>query len=245
VKGDYAHVVSEARKLVPDAPPYQYTAGSLTHRLEPDITAVFSGSYTGSEAIFFIPFNSVDAPDVQSSLAASYLGAVVLALNPQAIVSDPVFSDPASTDARRNLIQTKNGQQVLAKFRKTTVPYTDYIPVIRYAEVLLNYAEAAAETNDLATATALLYAVRHRSDAAYTFSAGAIGSKEALVQTILTERRIELLGEGFRTPDLQRRLQTLPSKSGAAGTAPAVDPSAPNYIWPVPSDEISTNKLIQ
>jgi hypothetical protein len=245
VKGDFAQVVSEARKLVPAAAPYQYTAGSLTHRLEPDITAVFSGSYTGAEAIFFLPFNNVDAPDVQSSLAASYLGAVVLALNPQGIVSDAALADPASTDARKNLIQVKSGQKVLAKFKKITVPYTDYIPVIRYAEVLLNYAEAAAETGDLTSATALLYAVRHRSDAAYTFPPAAIGSKDALIQTILTERRIELLGEGFRTPDLQRRLLTLPSKSGAAGTAPAVAPSASNYIWPTPSDEIATNKLIQ
>jgi hypothetical protein len=242
-KGDYSKVVEEAKKLVPDNAPFAYTAGSVTHALEAEPAAVFEGTYVGAESIFSLPFNSVDAPGVQSSLAASYLGAVVLALNPNGIASDPVFGE-TSTDLRKGLVQTKNGQQVLAKFSKTAVPYTDYIPVIRYAEVLLNYAEAAAGLNDLPRAAALLQAVRNRSDESFVFPAAITENRDALVNAVLTERRIELLGEGFRTPDLQRRLQTLPAKSGAAGSAPAVAPSAPNYIWPIPSDEISTNKLI-
>ena len=97
------------------------------------------------------------------------------------------------------------------------------MPLVRYAEVLLNYAEAAAQTSDLTTATALLKAVRNRSDASYTFTKG-ISSKEELIETILNERRIELLGEGFRTPDLLRRVQKLPAKIGNAGVAPEVLP---------------------
>ncbi len=245
VLGNYTKVIAEAQKIVSASPPYIYSAGSLTHSLEADITAVFSGTYIGPESIFTLPENNATAPDVQSSLAATYLGAVVLALNPHGILANPVFSDPASADARKNLILSKNNQAVLAKFKKITVPYTDFIPVIRYAEVLLNYAEAAAQTGDLATGTALLSAVRNRSNPSYVFSPAEIGTQGALVNSILTERRLELLGEGFRTPDLQRRLQILPSKSGAAGTAPAVSPTDANYIWPLPSNELSTNKLIQ
>jgi starch-binding outer membrane protein, SusD/RagB family len=244
IKGEFENVITEAQKLVPDAPPFVYAAGSVAHRLELNITTVFGGSYVGPESIFSLPFNNVDAPDVQSSVAATYYGAVVLALNPAGILANPVLSSSTSVDARKNLVAIKNNQSVLAKFTKATVPYTDYIPVIRYAEVLLNYAEAAAETNNLDKATSLLNAVRRRSDPSYVFTDAEIGTKDVLVNTILTERRIELLGEGFRTPDLQRRLQILPSKSGAAGTAPAVDPAAANYIWPMPSDEISTNKLL-
>ncbi|HSB92850.1 MAG TPA: RagB/SusD family nutrient uptake outer membrane protein, partial [Flavitalea sp.] len=244
VKGEFANVVTEAKKLVPDASPYVYVGINITHRLEGSISSVFNGSYTGPESIFSLPFNAVDAPDVQSSLAATYYGAVVLALNPAGIVSNPVLSDSSSLDARQDLIAHKNNQSVLAKFTKAAVPYTDYIPVIRYAEVLLNYAEAAAETNDLAKASELLIAVRRRSDPSFVFPPDVLASQALLIDAILTERRIELLGEGFRTPDLQRRVQTLPAKSGAAGTAPAVDPAAGNYIWPLPSDEISTNKLL-
>jgi hypothetical protein len=52
------------------------------------------------------------------------------------------------------------------------------------------------------------------------------------------------LGEGFRLGDLQRKAQTIPSKVGSIGTAPLVLPTANNYIWPIPSGEISTNKLM-
>jgi starch-binding outer membrane protein, SusD/RagB family len=159
-----------------------------------------------------------------------------------------ISSNPAlniSADSRASLISTNSAKQkVLRKFSITTAPFRDYVPVIRYAEVLLNYAEAAANNNDLGTATALLKAVRNRSNPNFVFPESEINSKENLVNAILTERRIELLGEGFRLFDLQRKLQTLPAKTGSIGTAPLVLISANNYIWPIPSGEISTNKLI-
>lgn len=242
-KGDYAAVVTEAAKLVPATVPYQYVAGTLTHKLEANVATVFAGSYIGNEAVFTIPFiNPAEAPALQSALAANYL-TPVLYLNTAGIAADPVFASTTSTDARKNLISTNaTGQKLVRKFPKNSAPYMDYIPVIRYAEVLLNYAEAAAQTGDLTKATALLKAVRNRSDASYTFTTG-IGTKDDLVNTILTERRIELVGEGFRTPDLLRRVQPLPAKSGTAGTAPAVLPTASNYVWAIPSNELAYNTL--
>ena len=244
VKGDYEKVVEEASKIVPSTAPFQHVAGNVTFKLEADVTNVFKGIYTGTEALFFIPFNEIDAPGIQSALAPNYFGSVVISLNPAGIVANPVFA-AASADKRKILVAKKSGQDVLIKFPKITAPYTDYIPVIRYAEVLLNYAEAAAETGSLALAQTLLNAVRQRSDASFTFPADQVSTKESLIATILTERRIELLGEGFRVSDLQRRLQVLPSKAGAIGIAPAVSPDANNYIWPIPSDELATNKLIE
>jgi hypothetical protein len=243
VKGDYANVIAEAVKLVPATAPYQYVSGTLTHRLEPNIATVFGGSYVGNEALFTIPFiNPTEAPGLQSALAANYLSPVIY-LNPSAIVSDPVFASATSTDARKGLITTNAaGQRLLRKFAKNSAPFSDYVPLIRYAEVLLNYAEAAAQNNDLVRATALLRAVRNRSDATFNFTSG-IGTKEELVNTILNERRIELLGEGFRTPDLLRRVQTLPGKIGNAGVAPEVLPTAGNYVWNIPSNELAYNKL--
>ncbi len=242
-KGDYANVVIEAAKLVPTTAPYQYVSGTLTHRLEASIATVFGGSYVGGEALFTIPFiNPAEAPGLQSALAANYLSPV-LYLSTTAIAADPVFASATSTDARKNLITTNaTGQKLLRKFPKNSAPYTDYVPLIRYAEVLLNYAEAAAQTGNLTTATALLKAVRNRSDAAFTFTTG-LGSKDELVSTILNERRIELLGEGFRTPDLLRRVQPLPAKTGNAGTAPEIAPTAGNYVWAIPSNELAYNAL--
>ncbi|GAB2788766.1 RagB/SusD family nutrient uptake outer membrane protein [Rhabdobacter roseus] len=242
-QGNYTKVVEEAAKLVPTTPPYQYTSGSLTHRLEPNLTTLFNGSYIGNEAIFTIPFLiPTEAPALQSALASNYLTPVIY-LNPQGIVTDPVFSSETSTDARKNLVITNtSGQKLLRKFPKNSAPFTDYIPVVRYAEVLLNYAEAAAQTNDLPRALALLQAVRNRSDATFTFATG-VNSREELIQTIRNERRIELLGEGFRTHDLFRTNSPLPAKVGNAGTAPAIAPTAPNYVWPIPSGELAYNKL--
>jgi hypothetical protein len=242
-QGNYTQVINEAQKLVPPAAPYKYANGTALHKLEPTIATIYSGSYTGPEAIFYIAFanTTTETPASQSSLAYTYLGEPILSLNPVGIVANPVFS--SSTDARANLITTLSGQSLLKKFAITTAPFSDYIPVIRYAEILLNYAEASANNNDLPTATALLQAVRNRSDAGYTFPASAIATKDSLINTILTERRIELLGEGFRAPDLLRRGQTLPAKSGAAGSAPAIAPTANNYIWPTPSSETADNTL--
>ena len=242
VKADYAKVVTEADKLVSATAPFQYVSGTLTHKLEADITSVFGGSYIGSESIFTIPFLlPAEAPALQSALASNYLTPVIY-LNTAGIVSDAVFG-AESKDARKSLITANaTNQRLLRKFSKNSAPFTSYIPVIRYAEILLNYAEAAAQNNDLAKAVALLQAVRNRSDATYTFTTG-ISTKAELVATIQKERRIELLGEGFRLHDLFRTGQALPAKVGNAGTAPEIAATAANYVWPIPSNELAYNKL--
>jgi hypothetical protein len=245
IQGDYQKAITESQKIVSPNAPFQYTAGNLTHKLEPNFTTIFGGSYTGSEAIFSIPFaNSItETPASQSALAFNYLGQPILFLTTAGISSNPALN--SSSDTRSSLITTNAAKQkVLKKFSITTAPFRDYVPVIRYAEILLNYAEAAANTDDLNTATALLKAVRNRSDPTYVFPETDIDTKTALLNTIMIERRIELLGEGFRLMDLQRKLQTLPSKIGSIGTAPLVLITSSNYIWPIPSGEISTNKLM-
>jgi len=245
-KGEYSNVITEAQKLVPAAPPFQYTVGNLTQRLEASVAAVFSGSYIGTEAIFTVPFanTTTETPPSQSSLAYNYLGQPIIFLAANGVVSNPVFTTPA--DGRSSLVSTNSAnQKVLRKFSITTAPFRDFVPVIRYAEVLLNYAEAAARTNDLAKATQLLSAVRNRAHPAYVFPDASVSTQEALIETILTERRVEFVGEGFRLGDLQRLGRTIPAKVGAIGTAPQVPPTSSNYIWPIPSGEISTNKLIE
>jgi starch-binding outer membrane protein, SusD/RagB family len=245
IQGDYLNVIKEAQKLVPSTAPFQYVGGSLTHKLEGNIATVFGGSYTGSEAIFSIPFanSTTETPPAQSSLAFNYLSQPIIFLATAGISSNGALN--SSADTRSALISTNAAKQkVLRKFAITTAPFRDYVPVIRYAEILLNYAEAAANSNDLVTAIALLKAVRTRSNPNYVFPDADINNKEALINTILIERRIELLGEGFRLQDLQRKLQTLPAKTGSIGTAPLVLITGSNYIWPIPSGEISTNKLM-
>lgn len=196
--------------------------------------------------IFSIPFtnSSTETPSAQFALAYNYVAQPIIFLTEAGIVTDPALNSTA--DARSSLIAINTAKQkVLKKFSITTAPFRDYVPVIRYAEVLLNYAEAAANTNDLEKAQVLLKAVRNRSDPNYEFSANAIATKDALIATIQKERDIEFLGEGLRLMDLQRKVQTLPAKKGSIGTAPLVLPTSSNYIWPIPSGELASNKLIE
>ncbi|MBC5773829.1 RagB/SusD family nutrient uptake outer membrane protein [Pontibacter sp. KCTC 32443] len=239
--GNYGKVIEEAQKIVSGTTTFTAPTG-VAHALQADVAVPFV-NYTTTESIFSMPMSDLDVPGTQNQLGfyfnAAPTGGGEYYLNTAGIVNDPAWPD---TDARKtNFIVTEGGNMYLKKFNKPS-PYTDYVPVIRYAEVLLNYAEAAARTNDLPKAIALLSAVRQRSDASYIFPAEAIATQEALINTILKERRIELLGEGFRSMDITRTLQTFPEKTGGGLSAPAVAPSSSDYVWPMPSTEIATNK---
>lgn len=145
-----------------------------------------------------------------------------------------------ATDARRAQVVVSGSKSYLNKYPSAS-PFVDWAPVICYAEVLLNLAEARTRSTNTvdAQAIALLNAVRQRSDATTTFSAGDFVDATALANAILIERRIELLGEGFAGADLTRLGLPLPAK-------PDVDPapsSSQQYIWPISSTELLLNPL--
>jgi len=237
--GNYEKVKTEAQKIVNQtAAPFSATLG-VKHALNNLIT-IFSSDYSTTESILSMPMTATDSYAGQAALGYVYNGNSEYYLNPTGILGESTWRNE---DMRRQFLRSDNGKFYLKKYAKA-IPYTDYVPVIRYAEVLLNYAEAAARTNDLALATELLKAVRTRSDAAYTFETAQTATREALINTILTERRIELLGEGFRSGDLLRTLQTLPAKGNSTTQANAVAPTAENYIYPYPSKEMNTNKWL-
>jgi hypothetical protein len=117
--------------------------------------------------------------------------------------------------------------------------------VIRYAEVLLNLSEALARTTGGvdARAVALLSAVRNRSDKTTSYTTASFADNAALISAIIKERHIEFLGEGIRNADIMRLQLDIPAKP--AHSVPAASPSSPNYIFPIPSDELLLNKLIE
>ncbi len=82
-------------------------------------------------------------------------------------------------------------------------------PIIRYAEVLLNYAEALYELNGSITDAQLdesLNLVRARSNPSMTKLSNSLVSSNSLDmrQEIRDERTVELFFEGFRIDDLKR-----------------------------------------
>ncbi len=237
--GNYEKVKTEAQKIVGQTlAPFSATSG-VKHQLN-NVLSVFSSDYTTTESVFSMPMTATDSYSGQAALGYVLNGNSEYYLNPNGILGDATWRNE---DVRKQFLRSDNGKFYLKKYAKAT-PYTDFIPVIRYAEVLLNYAEAAARTNNLALATDLLKAVRTRSDSGYIFANNQISTKEALISSILTERRIELLGEGFRSNDLLRTLQTIPAKGSSSMQVNAVKPTDENYTYPYPSKEINTNKWL-
>ena len=240
-KQDYAKVITEANKIVAqNTAPFSATSG-VAHALQANIVNVFRTPYTTTESILSMPMTSTagDNPGTQNQLGfywSKTTGGGEFSLNPAGIVADAGWT---AADARRGFNATVSGKLYLNTKFNAPSPYTDYAPIIRYSEVLLNLAEALARTNAgvNARALALLNAVRQRSDAATTL---APADQAALIAAILNERRIEFLGEGLRNFDQMRLLQTIPAK----GSVLAKPAGETGYIWPISADEMSLNPLM-
>ncbi|AFD07460.1 RagB/SusD family nutrient uptake outer membrane protein [Solitalea canadensis] len=237
-KGDYAKVITEANKIVPATAPFVSPIG-VSNALNPSVTTTYT-SYTTLESIFSFPMAVTNVPGTQNQLGYYFNtggGANLeyfLNKSSNGIWGNAQFR--ASDDRRTKLIGGTAASPCLIKYSNVS-PFLDYTPMIRYAEVLLNLAEAEAEVGDQVRARALLDAVHKRSDPTYDF--GTL-DKDALIISILTERRIELLGEGFRANDAVRRLQ--PIKSLGAGAD--IPPSDARYNFAIPALEVRTNSAI-
>ena len=241
--GRYADVITEANKIVPATAPFTAATG-VPNALNSSVVAVFTAPQETTESILAFPFTAQDGPGGQNQLAYYYLPAPLgngeYGLNTTAggLVADTRWE---TADARRTNFVVKSGTETFLKKYPTGTPYTDKAPVIRYAEVLLNLAEARVRSTNTVDAQALLLlnAVRSRS-AATPYTAAGLGSASATTDALLLERRIEFLGEGLRNNDLMRLGATIPGK----GPVGAVEPTNTLYVWPIPASELATNQLM-
>lgn len=105
-------------------------------------------------------------------------------------------TDDLDTNSPRYVFNPSNG------FKQSAAPYME----IRYAEVLLNYAEAACGAGKMAVAVEQLKRIRQR--VGYTGDCGLQASlasdQAACMAAILYERQIELAYEGKRFDDMRR-----------------------------------------
>ncbi len=130
--------------------------------------------------------------------------------------------------------------------------------LIRYADVLLMYAEACCETNDLNTAKNVLNQVRTRARANtavlpdFPYGSYVDNSQSDLRKAIRHERRVELAMEGHRWFDLCRwgiAKETM-DKYKAGETEEARSQMAEfiegkHELFPIPSKEIDLNPMPQ
>ncbi|MBA9077287.1 MULTISPECIES: RagB/SusD family nutrient uptake outer membrane protein [Rufibacter] len=116
-------------------------------------------------------------------------------------------------------------------------------PVLRYADVLLMYAEAKNELNDQATAHEYINKVRKRARFDGTEYRTTVPdyvnlTKEQMRAAIIKERAMEFVAEGHRWFDLARTgtLETLVPLA-----KPGVVPTAKHYLFPIPQRERDLN----
>jgi hypothetical protein len=207
---DFANLKTEAAKMI------AYT-GTNAYAITADPNTPFSTGYSNSESVFSIENSASNNPGVNASLPQMYKRRLLVTGSPI------IWRDPAwlTDDKRRNsatggMINNVGGVIYTNKY-KDDVNSTDPTPVIRYAEVLLNLAEAYCRTAPMAgapDANALLYLnmVRDRSlatPATQSYTAASFATNTLLLGAILKERRIEFFMEGRRWPDIHR-LQDCP-----------------------------------
>ncbi|PVH23867.1 RagB/SusD family nutrient uptake outer membrane protein [Sphingobacterium corticibacter] len=198
--GDYERVLTESEKAM--------NSGVATFPNATQLEASWR-SERHPESFFEIPFATPDNIGSNESLRATYMtrttvGSTATASHGNVVISEDLLAQFSATDARRAFIQSGLGNNrayfEINKFAsKNGVPNLDNVPVIRYAEVVLNRAEALAALNQTALANTELNKIRTRANLTAVSLQG-----EALKAEILQQRRLEFAFEGHRFFDLKR-----------------------------------------
>jgi hypothetical protein len=116
-------------------------------------------------------------------------------------------------------------------------------PVMRYAEVLLIYAEALNEANNGPTAEAYdaVNSIRARARNGNTDVLPDLEglNQEQFRQAVWKEKRCETVNEGHRWFDLVRTGRLVEAVNNAKGSK--ANPQPHNYLFPIPQHEIDIN----
>ena len=260
-KRDWAGVIAEANKL----------DGKFS--IEADPNTPWANNAGNKESIFSIQNTATNNPTVNGALASMNRGRLLIAISPviwnnqmwkaddKRRGSDMVYSPTAGATANRKYTN---------KY-KDDVNRTDASPIVRYAEVLLNRAEAKARLGD-PTYLADLNAVRNRSLAnasTQAYTASTFTTMADQVNAIVTEKRIEFIGEGKRWGDIHRLINDdlvpttgIPQKfkNGVplatnynpgtpyvfgAGDIAAIPYTDRRFLWPIPDVEVNANPKLK
>lgn len=241
----------------------------------------FLNGYNNTESVFSIEHTANNNPGVNAALASQYKRRRLVVIspiiwrNPSWLADDLRRKEAPSVDGvvdEAAIVYAAAGGLKITHKYKDDVNYTDPAPVIRYAEVLLNMAEAYARQGvaQLPDALAHLNMVRNRSlasPATQQYILADLPTQAAMVQAVITERRIEFVCEGRRWPDVHR-LQNddlAPVAGIPAKVAPAAPPAAAyalgtpytgpygvdmipysdfRFLWPFPQQEINNNPTL-
>jgi len=267
-KRDWDNVITEGTKL----------QGLYT--LESTPSGVFENNYSNTESIFSIKHNAVSNPGVNAALASQYNRRYLVSIspiiwrNPSWLTDDLRRAETYNSDGTPSgMVWSRSDGKYTNKYKDVT-EYSDAAPIIRYAEVVLNMAEAYARSTtqqNLGTARTLLNSLRDRALAnpsTQTYTSAMLPDQSSVVGAILVERRIEFLMEGRRWADIHRLqnddlfpIDGIPAKRANGSVAASVyNASGPytgpygviavphsdyKFLWPIPQVEIDVNPNVE
>lgn len=262
--GDYDGVIREGNKIVSSTSPFIGSGYQLTSTP----FGPFSNS-ASSENVFSMNMSQNDNLNVNAALANMYgsssLGARgEVAISP--IIWNQTFWHPDDLRRQSPMVQSGAAGRLFSGKYFDYVNNADFSPILRYAEVLLNLAEAEARSGNTSRGSSLLNAVRDRAISGSMTSYGDIPVQNTLVQRILQERRIEYLAEGQRWKDIHRNaVDPNFSTGGIPAKMLSADVSGSSYsigttnlttgigaipyadfrfLWPLPATEVAINPTL-
>jgi len=269
-QADYAGVIAEATKLGADATSGSFASPLGGYELEADPATPFLNYTKNKESIFSIALSDKAGASVNGAITNMY-GPAELGARDLIAISPNLYNASfwLATDKRKTELTYKQSTGVRPfvyayKYRKYGAAIDDWNPIVRYAEVLLNAAEAYAYNGDNAQALRLLNAVRDRS-VAPSDSFGSTPPAD-LKLAIYNERRIEFIAEGRRWADIHRL--ALDATYGTNGIPAKVQPGqlssavydgvtslTPSqgavpyanrlFLWPIPQSELDANSTLR
>lgn len=245
---DYADAAANARQVI---------TGGYGYALFPNFADVFNRTTkNGAEHIFSAQFEANGGLGNTSSLMGAAFAGFNAAVPADIPADSSVIRQFSNTDTRKavtfytSLVNPGSG----AVFNFPAVYFGKYVdrtvlltanqssinfPILRYADVLLMYAESV---NELSGPTADAYtSVNLVRERAHTPDLPAGLSQSDFRDSIYTERRREFVQEAQRWFDLVRTgtlVQEVSKVSSKTGI------STKNYLFPIPQSEINLNPAI-
>ncbi|MDV3559181.1 RagB/SusD family nutrient uptake outer membrane protein [Elizabethkingia anophelis] len=192
---------------------------------------------SGANIVFAIAMNANDNLG-NNSLANIYRGAAYGDI----VILKNLYDAYDNGDIRKTDVFIKPNGTSTAEFRNigkypnTSTPDDD-VPVIRFEEVVLLYAEALLNNGKAPQALIELNKIPLNRNAAPYAS--------ATMQNILLERRKELAFEGFRFDDIARTGMDMPLVDNLRQRYGVVKYGEYKYAFPIPQAEVSANSNIK
>jgi hypothetical protein len=226
----YTHNYAKARDYADSV-----LLSSAGYALDASPRAVFKDDFTASkERIFSVAMNTSDNPNTNNAIGQHYSakGRGDITIGPD-YFAIPTFD--TTKDGRKQLID-KVGSLFYTNKYYTTNAVEAWVPVFRLAEIMLIKAEALANLSPAVDVQAvqLLNEVRKRAGAEELVPL----TKQALIDNILWERRIELAFEGHGEFDFLRTHRDIPARGSAH---PLQKWNSDYVVFPIPFSETQRN----